>query len=622
MKSKLFLLLLSIALVAACKKAGSESQPDGRENQVIQEEEGNPASPATQAVAIHTATTKPAATPTQAVAAYTATPEPTITPSNTPRPINTPRPSWTPTATPTWWGLSPATPANDVTPTPLPSPTFDPSSAPVYVNDTVVVDPDRQAKWVEALSPLPQLEFPIDDDSDETMTVTLEFKPVQLIEINLDQDEAPESVLAYSLVPPGYSEEIFTLSEYEAYNKHIRFYYGDVQVAVFDDGDSELLGKSEPIPLEFTTTIELSSVNLSANLKGVYFSLWGLDTMRESNATSILYIWDDSELKAAWRWEKEFVSLRSGAGIFYGTQPRDQITVQDVDSDGFEELLFVHRIYNFQDTSGCCFSHYYLSYPGALVYKWNDDGVRSAFLLTEDGLYPIRPQTPTALAPYVDRPIIVDGDVADWHQVEYVNDYHDLTYDECGIPGGVKLVWDDDNLYIRFLLLPEEEVTLALDTDFETDFAATTFDMDEAFITVRVDQAEILHLNFESAMFGEDMGVVAAVGERIYAQSFLFPVEISIPLEQLGLDEIRLTSAVGWGNVDAHLDSGFADEHEYYPTVQAMVGFAIATDQENDEPMCFEFDSEISVGTAVFDMTNPTTWGTLVFTADRGTPND
>jgi hypothetical protein len=621
MKFRLFLLLLSIVLVAACKKAGSESQSVGRENEVIQEDEASSAFPAAQAVATFTATARPATT-TQAVAAYTATPEPTLTPSNTPRPLNTPRPSWTPTATPTWWGLLPATPVNDVTLTPLPSPSFEQDSTPVYVGDTAMFDSDRQAKWLEALSPLPYLEFPIsldtDADSDETMTVTMEFKPAELIEINLDQDEALEIALAYLLVPPSYSEETFPLTDYEDYTRQIRFYYGDAYIAIFDD-DGELLEKSEAAPLEFLTTIELSSVNLSTNLKGVFFSLDGLGTsMWQSSTTKILYIWQNSELEVAWRREKERINAAGPMRFLHRTEAWDRSSFQDVDGDGFEELLFAHGVYNLQGEGSCCFLHYSLFYPGALVYKWHDDGSSSAYLLAEDGLQPIRPQSPTTLGTFVDRPIVVDGDLLDWRQIEYVNYLHDLTYDDCTLPGRVRFAWDDENLYISFLLLPEEEVVLALDTDFETDFGTTISDMDDVFLTVSVDEAEALDLSFESDMNGSDPAVASAIGEPTYINLYSYPVEISIPLDELGLDEIILTAPVGWGIID----EPSSHPHGYYLSAQAAAGFAVQTNQDSVWPVCFELNEAITTETAVLDMTNPTTWGTLVFTADRGTPTN
>ena len=439
---------------------------------------------------------------------------------------------------------------------------------------------------------------------------------MQNVEVNLDQDDALEIVLAYTLIPPQNSG--FTNAEYEAYRESIQFNYGDVYIAVIDDGDNELLGKSEPVPLDWSTSISLSTVNLSTNLKGLFLWLGGAGpTTHEGSATKVLYFWQDSELKVVWHWQKEFISFATPKRYTHRTQVSDQTTFQDVDGDGFEEFLFAHKLYNLQNETICCFLHYWLTYPGVLVYKWDDDGLRSAYLLEDGRLQPIRPQSSTNLAPYIDRPIVVDGDLTDWNQIEYINYYHDLTYDECLLPGRTSFAWDDENLYISLFLLPEEEIVIALDSDLETDFGSTISNMDDLFLTVSVDDVGTLDLSLETELNGSDLAIVSATGVPNYLNSYAYPVELSIPLEQFGLDEIALTAQIGWGDI---VRASSNEANRYYPAMQAMGGFAIQSNQENSWPTCFELNQVITMESAVLDLNNPTTWGTLLFTADRGTP--
>ncbi len=209
-------------------------------------------------------------------------------------------PTRTPSPTSTWWHSLPATPnQQQIAPTPLPTSSFNQLSAPIGEDGLVIFDLERQAIWAAALGPFPDWEVPINYDSNETMTVTAEFKPTELLEINLDNDEPLEIVLIYVLTPPEIQEITRTFSRYlddGTWAIDNKFEYG---TAVFDDNDTLLWHSNKNSISGSQIKIDLFGLTLSEDTESVLISTTWRDGPHEKTWFT-LYFWRDTELSRVW----------------------------------------------------------------------------------------------------------------------------------------------------------------------------------------------------------------------------------------------------------------------------------------------------------------------------------
>jgi hypothetical protein len=343
-------------------------------------------------------------------------------------------------------------------------------------------------------------------------------------------------------------------------------------------------------------------VDLAAEEPGLLYQRLHIDQgsgqYRDSQAT--LYRWDGLALVPVWD-EPLMAGGQSGAPDGY--HDSSAVRLADLNGDGRNELLleWTHRSWMMRE-------NYVLFGPGELAWHWDGGSYVPYALQQGDQLLPVRPRTPIFYAPRVSLPLTVDGDTSDLWQVEYWDNTN--WYGSPGHPWHFwpqryyypALAWDERLLYLMVEVLPTQTVVLALDGDLAGDWDTAALNGDDIVLTFSPLSAtagcagpwriHVLHPE------GRSLNAKAAA-QRWARASSSCALEFAIPLAELGLEGTALVPQPGWcvGGPDAY------GPREYHPQAGRTLGFAIGLDP--------------FLPTDAFSPTDPTTWTTLVFMADR-----
>ncbi len=503
-----------------------------------------------------------------------------------PAPTARPTPNTTPTPPPNWLIIIP----------PLVSPgatvAFLPIEPPIALTPapTIQLAPDRYQAFVQALGPLPS--FP----PGKTRVQRVEVQTLAFLSTDVNQDGQEESIWVY-LIRPYYEDSPGSPNAYP------RGYLG---LALFDSADrllwlSRSVGQERDVGAVGTLRVTVEPVALGTQvgvLYNEYIEYAGNGMIRGQHAT--LYQWDLAGLKAIWQ-GTTYGGGNQGAGL--GRKLWAPIEFRDVDAVGWPELLqqYVVSVVNSDDRPRR--RHYQLHLPGALAFRWDGDSFVPAYLVQDDQLTAVRPQLPLYLAPRLSVPITLDGSDKDWWQIEYREDTALRFNNGQGSLSSFNMAWDSQYLYVTRSRLYAESFSFALDTDLAGDLETNTLNQDDFVWSVTVSSS----LGCQTAVKVRGPYPVnpSASGYRAaFAGSANgyqpCTIELAIPLDSLGLVAENLVNGVGWagGSLDPH------DFREYHPRAGRAIGFAMEMPRQ-EHPCC------------TYDWDDPTTWSTLVFTADR-----
>ncbi len=312
---------------------------------------------------------------------------------------------------------------------------------------------------------------------------------------------------------------------------------------------------------------------------------------------TILYRWDGRAFVPIWQ-RTTAGGGRQGAG--FGSRMGEAVWLEDVDGNGQAEILLKH-IEGMQDTVWTYRAvNYLLQLPGALAFRWDGEAYVPGYFVDEGRVIPVRPRLPLIFAPRLSYPLIADGDLSDWAQIEY---WHSLELKrEHGLSRpGATVAWDEQFLYLTAEVVPGQILTIALDTDLSGDFGNVALNADDVLLEAALPASldcqnpVIIRLRYPQQ---ETLRAQAAARPLPYAAPFC-TLELAIPLDTLGLDERTLVPEIGW--VIGGLEPD--DLREYHPRAGQIIGFAIAVNGRGSTPG--------------FRPDDPTTWSTLIFIADR-----
>ncbi len=506
-------------------------------------------------------------------------PYPTLCSTPTSAPIGTPTPQ------PTWPIIVPPLVSPSVAVADIPwEPPIARTPAP-----TIQLAPDRYQAFVQALGPFP--DFPAQPKTGE-LPSRAEVQTIDLLTADVNQDGQEENLWVYLIRPyylnwPGYPVQ------------------GYLGLALFDRENHLLwLSRSagqEKYLSEGVLRVTLETVALGSQV-GVLYSEYTLTTANGAyrGQRDTLYQWNHGGMEAIWQGTIHSGG-HQGAGLSGGLWA--PIEFRDVDASGWPELLQQHAVtvVNFDDRPHS--RHYQLYLPGALAFRWNGESFLPAYLVQDDQLTAVRPHLPLYLAPRLSVPITLDGNDEDWWQIEYRKDTALLFNNWHGAIPSFDVAWDTQYLYVTRSNLGTGSFSFALDTDLAGDLETNSLNQDDFVWSVAVSHSQDCRVTV--SVLGPYPTNPSAGSYRVASarQPYAYQpctVELAIPLDSLGLAAEDLVDGIGWvsGSLDPY------DSRGYHPRAGQAIGFAMEA-PEQEHSCC------------PYDWADPTTWSTLVFTADR-----
>ncbi|GAB4460056.1 MAG: hypothetical protein Kow0070_15770 [Anaerolineales bacterium] len=339
-----------------------------------------------------------------------------------------------------------------------------------------------------------------------------------------------------------------------------------------------------------------------------------------------MYLLRDSQLQTIWRWE-----YAGGGRVGWANSWADFERIRFLHLSGQPEpdLLLSRASSKWSDFSGWKWDgnpgnylFYSVSLPGELLFSWNETAQTYQLTHFYDGarLRQIRPADFFVHAARVNRPLKMDGSLYDWYRVEYIGALDGYGLGTWGRSPGVykiQAAFDDSYLYLAAVTNQKTRLWLGFDTNLAGDFENQTLDKDDLLFEMALSQEEppACRLTEASLVWPRRAKIEAAIRPWENWDAFC-NIELRIPLEWLGL-KTPLVPQSGYALrplLHPKYDRPYANNAftEYHPSAGTLIGFAVIGENEAARER-----NPLIVNFFPFEPRNPTTWGTLLFIADR-----
>ncbi|GAB4444484.1 MAG: hypothetical protein OHK0041_00800 [Anaerolineales bacterium] len=432
------------------------------------------------------------------------------------------------------------------------------------------------------------------------------FDIMDALELDWDKDGQTETALLYSL----------------GRSPFIRFSAAIVR------GEEVIALAPELLTGEYVEHFFLRAIPLSTDKIALFVQL--LTTTSGSGAylhmNQRMYLLRDDRLQTIWRWEYAGGG-RAGWANAWGNSER--IRFLHLSGQPELDLLLSRASSEWADFSGWerngnpgNYLFHSVALPGELLFSWNE--TTQTYQLTHfyDGahLRQIRPADFLVHAARVNHPLQMDGSLYDWYQVEYIGALDGYGLGTWGRSPGVykiQAAFDDSYLYFTAVTDQKNRLWLGFDTDLTGDFKNQTLDTDDLLFEIALSQEEppACRLSEASLVWPRRAKIEAAIRPWENWDTFC-NIELRIPLEWLGL-KTPLVPQSGYALrplLHPKYDELYANNAftEYHPSAGMLIGFAVIG--ENEAAMG---RNPLNVHFLPLEPRNPTSWGTLLFIADR-----
>ncbi|MFQ6058442.1 MAG: sugar-binding protein [Anaerolineae bacterium] len=479
------------------------------------------------------------------------------------------------------------------------------------------IPPEQFEEMIGALFPpgtLPTF-FPAGKAQLPVQSIHIEVQRAEAL--NLDEDPELEMLWVY-LVRPRYEDPEFD-----------RYLDGQLGLAVFDDDGKALIWKPPPISgferdsarARLATHADL--VEVARGQAGLLFHHWSVFSGSGAGRKGIttLYHWTGVGFVETWR---QHTAGGAQMGACCGEAYTTGVWLEDVDGDDWKEILTQHQ--EAQRTNWPPFPYnYYLTFPGALAYRWDGQSYSLAYLVDGPNVQRLRVQEPVFYSPRLSQQLTIDGNLWDFRQIEYLPSIEQRigkTWSK------IFTAWDDTYFYVGAEISNDhivqtqreaklhvgDHVELWLDTDLQGDFDEPGLNEDD--FQIGLSPGNFADIPPEAYIwYPEDKeGLVREIqiaARRKESYSPGYTLEAAIPLTLLGLDGDPLVPARGWV-IEGSIPQGV---HEYYPQGGRAIGFA-AVLSTTDTPGAAQ-QEDMTASSPQFQGGHPATFNTLIFMADR-----
>lgn len=449
------------------------------------------------------------------------------------------------------------------------------------------------------LSSFQQNQFYVDTDTVFGFWDALEF--------DWDGDGQTEMALLYSLGQPAFMQFGVAL---------IRADRVIALASHFEEGEYAEYFQVRAIPVSNDKTFLLTQLLTTTSGSGIYPRIY-----------QRMYEFRNGQLKTIWNWQYSGggrVGWANSWGVF------ERIRFLHLSGQPERDLLLSRVSSEWADFSGWYdaenignYLFYSVSLPGELVFSWNEPAREYQLTHFYDGVHlqRIRPANFFVHAARVNRSLVLDGSLYDWYQVEYIRSLRGYGRGNWGRLPGVyetQAAFDDLFLYLAFRTNPKNRIWLGLDTDLMGDFESDTLNHDDLLFHVELNQENASSCQLtKTALVWPRFASIEVASQPSPEWDTVCIVELRIPLEWLRLKQ-PLISTTGYAlrpRLHPEYDSPYLERNvftEYYPSAGTLIGFAVIGEsaiepQQNHPQLTF----------LPFEPGNPTTWGTLLFIADR-----
>jgi len=438
----------------------------------------------------------------------------------------------------------------------------------------VTLTPEQYTAMVKALQPLPTFgpygkgQFPVQ---------RVEVQTQQVSPLVLDGEEV---ILWSYLIRPLYDDANDTGMDSE-----IR---GELGMALFTI-QNQLLWRTKLQDLNYLSqvAIKAEAVPLTSTTTGLLYQTQllyaGSGAVTDTQTT--LYRWTGQAFTAIWQ---NRTGESQALGVGYHTAAGEQVTVRDLDAQGWPELVLRKQrsfsAVNWQDDQ---LTRDFLIYlPGALALRWDGQRYGLRYFVDRRGLIALHDHWPVRFAPRLHTPLTIDGNIDDWRQLEYLDKesltvQRELQTSVAQPPHDALVAWDDRNLYVRSSMMLTQPLQIAIDADLQADYADTGLSADDVVIQLALDATVAPPKAVVTSVHPLHELPIEAAAQEEWAGSSVYQVEVAIPLAALGLTADTLVAAPGWVGYRPSPYSP-AGARLYYPAAGAVLGFAVAIIDEAD----------------------------------------
>ncbi|MCP4141970.1 MAG: hypothetical protein GY755_17120 [Chloroflexi bacterium] len=342
---------------------------------------------------------------------------------------------------------------------------------------------------------------------------------------------------------------------------------------------NKIIYYSEPEIYSVYVHHRIGLVGLSETTQGIFYQIFTSTGGSGIYPTTYqkVYIWMDNQFETVWQWEN---SGGGQVGAFNQDWDAEYINFEKLTKSSMLDITLEKQRKIVSDLE-----YYRIYYPGKLVFSWTGEHYALTHFFDNEDLHPLRTNRPIVMAPGgVWGKIITEVDTA-WF-------YSDrLRYTST---------WDDNNIYLHISIHPENILQIAFDVDLEGDFESTVLSSDDFVFEIEVpkvapDEAceNTVTINpLSTSAMNTDI-TVSSSGDFIDCS-----ILVAIPRTDMFLDHNLVEAS---SHTYSYKDKYGTIIQERYHTAGEIIGFAIQPKQFSD--------------IYKFDMSNPVTWGTLIFTS-------
>lgn len=420
----------------------------------------------------------------------------------------------------------------------------------------------------------------------------------QAIATDLDHDGISEISLSYLIQSNGNMSSLIIGSGIAIQEGNIFFILPPKETEGFTHENILI-----PVKISKNITGLLSHITMVSGGSGIYPQIY-----RE------LFLWQDQTLKSVWKMyyfgggrggasNENFQNKKVSFSYLTGQPYKDIILSKEAKGHDFPMGYRGSRPENY--------TLYRVSFPGDLVFSWTGNRYELTHYKNDNDLIKIHNNGIIGYSPYVISSLLEYPDFSHArNQIEY--------YDEIGVgvPGrnmrGALIAWDENNLYARIIVRPDKAenhpltISMGLDTDLEYDFEQEFLNDDDFLFKTKVfNPGSCDSMVAKTQMiYPRTNTIYTTVSPSSNPQYYCY-VDIRIPLDRVNLESLREKKS---GYILKYPLFSEENLHLYYPNLIKAIGFAIFSNSEA---------RYASQALFTFDKNNPTTWGTLIFMADR-----